>query len=118
MSALLIRSALAGLVAYRLARAVAVDTISEPARDWIYCRAYKVYRPKPGTAEPHAELRSRPWSWAYGLASCPFCCSWWLALAVFVAWVGEWSMNCAVGAVAAAGVASVLTFADKAAIGD
>ncbi len=108
MTTLLIRSILVGLASYRLARALSLDTITDPFRGWLHRHAYRVARAKPGTVEPVVVPKSKPWAWAYSLASCPFCNSWWLALGVSAAWFGEWSMAFAVAAVASAGIASVL----------
>jgi hypothetical protein len=115
VTTLLIRSLLIGLAAYRLARAVTLDTISEPFRNWVHAHAYNTFRPKPGETVPHVTVKSRPWSWCYGLVSCPFCASWWMAVGGYVLWAGAWSMDCAVGAVASAGLASLFVCVDKAA---
>jgi hypothetical protein len=110
VTAVLIRAVLVGLVAYRLARAIAVDSISEPARTWTYWRGHSDTVPEPGVTH-------RGWAWLYGLISCPFCCSWWIALAVYLAWLGEWNATALIGATAAAGIAAIVTAADRAATG-
>jgi hypothetical protein len=108
-----IRVALVGFAAYRLGRAVALDSITDPLRGWVHKRAYRVHRPRPGTKEPVATVRSRPWSWAYGLVSCAFCASWWIALGLAALWFGAWTVAFVVSAIAGAGVASVLVAFDQ-----
>lgn len=110
---LTLRVALVGFASYRLGRALALDTITDPLRNFVHRRAYVVYRPRPGTTEPVAQVKSRPWSWCYGLVSCPFCCSWWFALGLAAAWFGAWTIAFAVSAVASAGVAAVLVAFDQ-----
>lgn len=57
---------LLALAAYRLTRLVAVDTITQPARDWI-------------------EYRVGGLSHWYTLVTCPFCVGFWVSAAVAVA---------------------------------
>lgn len=104
---LALRVVLVGLVAYRLARAVSLDTITDPLRDWLHRRAYRIIAAPPGRKEPVVIVRSRPWAWVYSLISCAFCASWWIALGASALWFGEWSMDFAVAAVASAGVAAL-----------
>lgn len=107
-----------GIAAYRLARAVSVDTISEPLRSWVFWRGHDDRVVTEGAVVPTPEpvVTSRPWAWAYGLVSCPFCSSWWLALAFYALWVHDgWDRRQVVAAIAAAGVAALCTSLDGAA---
>lgn len=54
-----------GLATYRLARAVAIDDITEGVRSWFYRRT----------------------QWGYRLVSCAYCIGFWIAAAVTLAWV-------------------------------
>jgi hypothetical protein len=65
-----------GLAAARLARAISVDEISEPAR----ARLTRTARATP----------ARAWStWADRLVGCPLCVGWWTSLAVSLAAPGR-----------------------------
>jgi hypothetical protein len=58
-----------GLAATRLARAVAVDDVSQPARDHL-----QSWSRRPGAGR---------WrTWLDSLVHCPICAGWWLSLAV------------------------------------
>jgi hypothetical protein len=95
------------LAAYRLARAVAVDTISDRPRAWLYERAFYVPQleavdesidwddvargviPHPRERiAPEVQTRSTVAAYAYGLISCAFCAGWWISLALWVFWAG------------------------------
>lgn len=109
MTVLLLRVAVVGLAAYRLARAVALDSITEPLRMRVYTAAYGD-EPVSDSTTPH-----RPASWLYGLLSCPYCCGFWIALGLYAGWVNlGWSRPLIV-AVAAAGFAALLVGLDLAA---
>lgn len=113
------------LAAHRLARAVAVDTISDRLRDVVYARAFTQPDPRPfpdGAKDEHdarlegwepappARVKSRVWSWMYGLVSCPHCCGWWLSLALWWAWAGyEWTRQWWITAAAVAGAQSIMS---------
>lgn len=128
--------------AYRLAAVIALDTISEPFRVWVYHRGHvesplftledvdqvasllaeggepelsatmlDQYRSGAGfEIEAVDEPGSFAWRWFYGLISCPFCCGWWLSLAGWWAYTGEFfeSRQWALQAVAVAGVQSAI----------
>ena len=91
-----------GLVAYRLARALAVDKIGEPVRRWLY----------------RSGAKRKLGSWGFALVSCPWCNSVWFSL-LGVAWttwlilptwpgIGEFL----IGWAAVSGVAALLLSAD------
>ncbi len=91
---------LAGFAAYRVGRLLALDGITEPLRD----RLNPVGREDPGF---------------FGkLVVCPFCVSWWAAVAAVAVWAfatGLWQAGIwevLVTAWAAAGLASILVAAD------
>lgn len=111
------------LCAHRLARAVALDGITDPARDWVYRRAFTQPEAKPwptGAQDesdarlegwepaPPALRKSQGWAWVYGLVSCPHCVGFWLSLASYAVWVHADSARPYVVAVAVAGAQSVL----------
>jgi hypothetical protein len=60
--------------------------------------------------ERKAGVYASGWHWFYGLISCPFCCGWWLSLAGWWAYTGEFmnSRAWAIQAVAVAGVQSAI----------
>lgn len=104
-----LRVLVVGLAAYRLARAIANDSITEPFRDWLYVGAYGE-DPQPGD-EP---VGGKFWQWAYSLVSCPFCCSWWIALGLYALWINVGWTRPFIGAIAVAGVAAQLAGFDRA----
>lgn len=110
------------LAAHRVARAIALDGITDPARDWIYQRAFTtpVRDPFPaGTFDeddarregwlppPPAARRSRPWAWLYGLVSCPHCVGFWLSLGAWWWWEHRVGSHPWIAAVAVAGAQSI-----------
>lgn len=112
------------LAAHRLARGVAVDSITDRPRDWLYAKAYTqpVAQPfPPGARDEHdaelegweppppARVKSRAWSWLYGLTSCPHCCGWWLSLGLWIAWTNWDDSHAVIAAVAVAGAQSVIS---------
>lgn len=109
MIVLTLRVLVVGLAAYRLARAVANDSITEPFRDWLYVGAYGD-DPQPGD-EPVGGIF---WRWAYALVSCPFCIGFWISLALYALWVNAGWTRPFIGAVAVAGVAALLAGYDRA----
>lgn len=127
------------LAAYRLAAVIALDTISEPFRVWVYEQGHNAlpefvledvaeeapgeisasvldaYRPQTFEVQGVLEERKRGvyasgWHWLYGLISCPFCCGWWLSLAGWWAYTGQFlsSRQWAVQAIAVAGVQAAI----------
>lgn len=118
MTPLVVAILVCGLAGYRLARAVAVDDISAPLREWLHDQAYEV---GPDPAYPSAAPfipsvmtdTRRPWSWLYGLADCPFCAGFWITLALYAFWVNVtgWP-RAVVAALAATGVQAWLTRGD------
>lgn len=122
---ILVTVVIVALCAHRLARVVAVDSITDPARDWIYARAFTQPQPEPwppgATDEddarlegwvpaPPARRQSRPWAWVYGLVSCPHCAGWWLSLGLWWGWNGyEGSRQWWISAAAVAGLQSVIS---------
>jgi hypothetical protein len=124
------------LAAYRLAGVIALDTISEPFRVWVYGKGHHEVPPFaleadpieveypvisaeviygssitiPGVEERKAGTAATAWHWFYGLISCPFCCGWWLSLAGWWAYTGEFftSRAWAIQAIAVAGVQSAI----------
>lgn len=111
MTTLVLRVALVGFAAFRLARALTLDRISDPLRAWVHRHAFRVGHRMPAGGGAHEEVietKSRTWSWCYGLVSCPHCASWWIALGLAVAWFGTWTVTFGIAAVAAAGLASAL----------
>lgn len=103
----LLRLLVCGLAAYRLARALSIDTISEPFRSWVFWQGH--------AEDADTTVTSRPWAWFYGLVSCPFCCSFWIALALYAAWINWGWSRPFIGGVAVAGVAAQLVGFDRAA---
>lgn len=103
---------LVGFAGYRLARAVAADSIFDAQRMWIYRKAYQ---PDPsGMSLRKVEMAeknegvvtgSRFWRWLYALATCPLCCGFWITLLVWFAWT-DWTFTTrsVIAAVAATGV--------------
>lgn len=65
--AILIVLLLASLIGFRLGRAVAMDDVGRPLRDW----TVRVKAGKP---------RSRPRRWLVGLFKCPHCIGFWFTL--------------------------------------
>ncbi len=58
-----------GLAAYRAARAVAIDTITEPVRLWLESKPSRVAR------------------WFDELVGCPFCCGFWISGITYLVYV-------------------------------
>jgi Protein of unknown function (DUF1360) len=117
VSELVLAIIVVGFAAYRLARAIAFDSITDPFRYYVAERAGLVDDGPPTAMrlkriERHGldlnRSTLRGWKWFYGLVSCPHCCGWWLALGLFLAWQG-WSWTNLLAAVAAAGFQSALT---------
>lgn len=106
MTDLALRVIIVGIAAYRLARVVAVDSITEPARSCLFWAGHA----DPDNTGPI--VTSRVVAWAYALVSCPFCVGWWLALLLWFAWPPASTGAIAVGALAAAGVASLCSSLD------
>lgn len=109
MTIIALRVLVVGLAAYRLARIVAVDSISEPFRTWVF---WTGHADPDGTDEP--PVTSRPLTWLYGLVSCAYCAGWWIALGLYAAWVNLGWSRPLIGAVAVAGVAAQLAGFDRA----
>lgn len=97
---------LCGLAAYRLARVIALDSITEPFRAWLYRHAY------PGARSGVRDTR-RPWSWLYGLLSCCYCCGLWISVLTYAAWTEcpSWS-HWPITAAAVAGAQATFTHFD------
>lgn len=112
MTVLALRVVLVGLAAYRLARALSVDSITEPFRAWVFWAGHD---DPDGSDEP--PVTSRPLAWLYGLVSCGYCASWWIALVLFLVWTGLGWVNL-LAAVAAAGAAALFVGIDQAVAGD
>lgn len=105
----LLRVLIVGLAAYRLARAVSVDTITDPARAWLYEAAYG----------PDGEAEGGwGWRWIYGLLSCGYCCGFWISLGLYALWVNAGGSRPFVAAVAVAGAASILFGLDRVMVRD
>lgn len=109
MTEITLRILVCGFCAYRLARIVAVDSITSTVRAWIYVRAFAQ------GYNGEAIVRSKVWAWAYGLASCMFCAGFWLALASYALWVNVPGARPFVAAVSVAGVQAILANGDRAA---
>jgi hypothetical protein len=119
VTALVLQVLVVGFAAFRLARVIAQDTITDPARRWLWERsryAVDVDGPPQGISlkrlatHGHSRLardRSSVIDWVYGLVSCPFCCGWWIALGLFFAWQG-WGWTNLLAGIAAAGVQATL----------
>lgn len=102
MTPLVVRVACCALAAYRIGRAVAVDSITLGFRKRIYKLAYP-----DGSQDGHGTIL-HPWDWLYNLISCPHCVGFWATLAIWLVW-GQghfWALLVAV--LAAAGVQSFL----------
>lgn len=96
-----------GLAAYRLARLVALDTITDPARAWLYRHAFT-----PPAYDDPPTVRNRAWAWVYDLVSCVFCVSVWVSLGLWFAFVPTVSWRNLLWAGAVAGTASILAAVD------
>lgn len=111
------------LAAHRLARGVAVDSITDRPRDWLYAKAYTqpVAQPfPPGARDEHdaelegweppppARVKSHPVSWIYGLVSCAFCCGFWISLGLWIFWTNWHGTHAVIAALAVAGAQSCL----------
>lgn len=100
----------AALAGFRLARAVALDTISRTPREWIWRRAFLVTGwAGPDEAAWTPTVLSRPWAWVYGLVSCPFCVGFWLTLGLYGLWTEASWARWPLLALAATGVQAALT---------
>jgi hypothetical protein len=129
MTATLVAIVVVALAAYRVARAISVDTISDRPRGWVYERAFRVPALEPietttwddevlvargiipapeERVAPAVQTISQPWAYVYGLLSCPFCSGFWVSLAGWVVYAG-WhpSRQWFVHAVAAAGAQAI-----------
>lgn len=101
-----LRVLVVGLASYRLARAIAVDSITDPIRLWLYDRAW------PGGPIAAHEPGDRPWAWLFALASCPFCVGFWISLVLYACWVNVGWSRVLIAAVAVAGIQSLCSTAD------
>lgn len=100
---------------FRLARLVAIDSLTLPFRERIYDFAWTGEFPD-GSARPEPVARA-PWrTYVYELVTCPHCIGVWWAIAVYCAW--RWGGDVALGIIAViaiAGAQSALSsFAGKA----
>lgn len=113
MIVLFLRVLVVGIAAYRLARAVANDSISAPFRDWLWVA---VYGEEPELDEYGAPVPvgGKFWQYAYALCSCQFCIGFWISLALYAAWVNWGPTRPFIVAVAVAGVAALLAGYDRA----
>jgi hypothetical protein len=106
-----------GAAGYRLGRVVALDSIFDTPRMWVYRKAYQ---PDPSGLSLRKVERAEKndglvigdwwWRWLYGLVSCPLCCGWWITLVLWFAWT-EWTFTTrnVIAGIAAAGVQCALT---------
>ena len=73
-----------GLAAFRIARAIATDTVSLPFRRWLFAKAYAGIPPDQiETADPSMFQSAPVVRWLYKLLSCPFCIGFWISLALW-----------------------------------
>lgn len=72
---------LIALATYRVARLIAVDTLTLEVRAWFYRFAWKDQPAGP------AEARGAARTYLYELVTCPFCVGVWAAFALFGLWV-------------------------------
>lgn len=102
----LVAVVIVALAAHRIARAVAVDTISDRVRGFVYERAFRVPQleevervdwddvargvvaPPEERIAPAVQTKSVVWAYIYGLLSCPHCAGFWLSLAGWVLFAG------------------------------
>lgn len=107
MTNLILGVLVSALCAYRAARVVAVDTITDPFRYWLHRRGYFVTMTSVG-----ADVEPRPHRmlvrWAYGLVSCPYCIGFWFSLATWWCWRNVDGSHVWIAAAAVAGVQTVL----------
>lgn len=101
MTALTLRVLVIGFAGYRLARLVAVDSITEGARSRLFWAGHE-------PAEPDPVVTSRPLDWLYRLVSCPFCVSVWIVAGLYLLWVHASVTQPFIAAIGAMGVAAVL----------
>jgi hypothetical protein len=99
---------------FRLTRLATTDTIFVPARDWLFARGFKkMVRAVPG-ADPEVRNDRRKGhliaAILYGLATCPWCVSVWLAAAVVLLakYQGSWFVYVAL-ALALSAVAGIVS---------
>lgn len=99
------------LATYRVARIIAEDTISEPARERMYRWAWDDAHPDESVdddgkrvllAHPRAAWRT----WVHGLFTCPLCIGVWTAAALYALWrFVDWEpVNVAIVMLAIAGL--------------
>lgn len=114
MTVLLLRVLVVALAAYRLARALSIDSISAPLRDWLWVGVYGEdadFTTDDGEPEPVGGVF---WRLSYALASCIYCAGWWIALGLYALWVNWSPSRPFIAAVAAAGAVAVLASFDSA----
>lgn len=103
----LVPLALCALAAYRAARLVAIDSITDPLRRALWIRS--------GVTAANPSGR-RPTVWLYGLLSCPHCLGVWISVGTYAAWTeAPGSSHWPITAAAVAGLQSLVTSFDKAA---
>lgn len=74
------------LAAYRVARLVALDTISLPFRERLFSFAYDEEHPVEGDGEWVAAPRAGWRTWLYDLFTCPLCVGVWVSAGLYAAW--------------------------------
>lgn len=108
MTELLLWVLIAGLAAFRIARAIATDTISLPFRRWLFDKAYAGVPPDQIETAPASAFQSAPVvRWLYKLLSCPYCIGFWVSLAIWA--VVGFGRDPIITAFAVAGVQYLLT---------
>lgn len=109
MTALTLRVFVIGLAGYRLARLVAVDSLTEGARSYLFWAGHD----DPDDGEP--VVTSRPLAWLYRLVSCPFCVGVWIVAGLYLLWAHVSDARPFIAAIAAMGVAAILAVYDRSA---
>lgn len=100
---------IAALAAYRLTRIVVADSITDPARAWLWRRTFAEAGWDSERDRPAVIVVSRAWWWVHELVTCPFCTGWWVSLGVWAAWIHWPTARPAVVAVAVAGGQALLS---------
>lgn len=117
------------LAAHRAARGITTDTITDRPRAWLYDHAFRhpvlvdeggmpwnpdeveagIIAPPEERVAPPAQTISRFWAYAYGLASCPHCCGFWISIALWALWWNVDDLRVWIAAGAVAGLQSVVS---------